>query len=300
MKNKVLNRYKRLIPSKRYRLMILSFFKFVPDSLMLRFQYILKLGTLPNFKNPKRFSEKIQCYKMFYRNDLMQICSDKLKVRKFVESKGLSSILNKLYGTYTTSDKIPFNELPRKCVIKTTNSSKTNIFYNSEMDISSIKSKLDIWLKENLFIPSREWSYKFSEPKIIIEKFLEDKKNNFHGINDYKFFCFQGKVEYVVLDVDREKNHKRNFYDKDWNYLEIVTDYPNFGDSVKKPSQFNEMIKIANTLSKDFPFVRVDLYLIESKIIFGELTFYPWSGFIGFHPDEFDFQLGNKFILPKN
>ena len=102
-----------------------------------------------------------------------------------------------------------------------------------------------------------------------------------------------------MVDVDRYIDHKRNFYDSEWNYLDITSDCSNFGDTLPKPEGFEEMVKTAEILSKDFPFVRVDLYLVKNKIYFGELTFYPWSGYVNFNPDDFDFALGENFVLPK-
>ena len=298
MKHLNLNNYKKIIPSQKNRLRILNILKFIPDSLMIRIQYWIKLKSKLNLNNPQRFTEKLQWYKIFYQKSLMQKCSDKFQVREYVKSKGLKHILNDLYGVYKNPNEVPFNDLPKKCIIKTTNSSGTNIFFNDKIDTVNIKNKLNLWMKQNLYISGREWCYKEHEPKIIVEKLLEDKNNSFHGISDYKFFCFQGKAQYIVLDVDRFVRHRRNFYDIDWNYLDISSDHPNFGDTITKPNQLDNMIEIANTLSADFPFVRVDLYLVESKIIFGELTFYPWSGYVAFNPDNFDFILGEKFILP--
>ena len=116
-------------------------------------------------------------------------------------------------------------------------------------------------------------------------------------LNDYKFFCYKGKVKYIVFDGDRYKNHKRNFYDNEWNYLNIESDCESFGDIINKPARLNEMKQIAEDLSKDFPFVRVDLYLIRKKIYFGELTFYPWSGYVKFIPDDFDYAIGKYFDI---
>ena len=266
---------------------------------MVRIQYFIKLKLILNLKKPKRFTEKIQWYKLNYRSPLMKQCSDKFKVREYIKSKGLEKILNKLYGVYNSVEEIPFDDLPQKCVIKTSNGSSTNLFYesNSDFNVKKEKKQLNQWMKQKLYLSGREWCYKNSKPTIIIENFLENNDDSFNGISDYKILCFNGEAKYVVFDIDRFTDHKRNIYDSNWNYLDISTDYPNFGNSVPKPEKLSEMIEIANKLSSDFPFVRVDLYLVDSKIIFGELTFYPWSGYVGFDPDSFDFQLGNFFKL---
>ena len=102
-----------------------------------------------------------------------------------------------------------------------------------------------------------------------------------------------------MLDVDRYINHRRNIYDNNWNYLNIETDCEKLGNKINKPFNLDEMKEIAEILSKDFPFVRVDLYSINGKINFGELTFYPWSGYVQFTPEKFDFEIGKKIILSK-
>ena len=292
--------YKKYIKSKQLRFKILFCLKFIPDSWMIKIQFLIKMSRFLNLRNPKRFTEKLQWYKLFYQDPLLTQCADKLEVRKFVESKGLGAILNELYGSYNSLNEVCFDTLPDKFVLKTTNGSGTNIFCKDKSDFNIKKAKKIVksWLAHDMYLLGREWCYKNIKPKIIVEKFLEDKNNVFKGVNDYKFLCFNGKAKYIVVDVDRQVSHKRNFYDLSWNYIHVSSDYPNFGDCIDRPTGLNEMIKIANILAADFPFVRVDLYWINSKIIFGELTFYPWTGYVSFNPDNFDFELGEKFDIP--
>lgn len=296
-----MNQYKKIIKNQDARLKILHFLRFIPDSLMLKMQYKLKMKRKLHLKNPQRFTEKLQWYKIYYRNKTLTVCSDKFSVRGYVKSKGLETILVNLYNVSSDVDSIDFNLLPDKFVIKTTNGSGTNIFCTDKkkFNIDDAKYKLRNWLERDVYSAGREWSYKNIVPKVVVEELLEDKTNDFSGINDYKFMCFNGKPMYVVLDVDRHIDHKRNIYDSEWNYLNIETDHLCFGDVVSKPKQFNRMKEIASILSKDFPFVRVDLYLVNDKIYFGELTFYPWTGYVQFNPDKFDFDLGKEFIINK-
>jgi hypothetical protein len=292
--------YKKILPNQNIRFKILSLIKYLPDALVISIQYWLKLSRIPNIKNPKRFSEKLQWYKLYYRNSLFTECADKYSVRNYVKSKGLEITLNSLIGVYDTFNDIEFEKLPEKFVMKTTNGSGTNILCKdkSEFDVIDAKRKIEKWLRRDIYASGREWSYKNIKPRIIIENFLEDKTNQYEDLNDYKFFCFNGKIEFIVLDVDRQIAHKRNVYDANWNYINVSTDYPNFKDVVTKPNEFDEMSNIAYKLSDGIPFVRVDLYLVNSKIFFGELTFYPWTGYVNFTPDKFDYELGDKFILP--
>ena len=143
----------------------------------------------------------------------------------------------------------------------------------------------------------REWAYYGLKPGIIVEELLINKKNPDAGINDYKILCYGGKPKYVIVDVDRYTNHKRNFYDIEWNDLNVTSDCPMYDKKMQKPKNYEDMLNIASKLSKPFPFVRVDLYNDNGKIYFGELTFYPWSGYVQFDPDEFDFLLGEPFML---
>lgn len=293
--------YKQIIKNKETRFKILGLLRFIPDKIMIKFQYRIKLGRNPNINEPKRFTEKLQWYKLHYRDSLMTTGADKYEVRNYVKSKGLENILNKLYAVYSNERELDIKLLPDKFVIKTNNGSGTNYLCTNKSNISLVNLKKDIshWLSRDIYASGREWCYKDIEPKIIVEEFLESKDEKFQGINDYKFLCFGGKAKYIVFDVDRHSEHKRNIYDLDWNLINVSTDHPNIQEKVEKPEALAEMIKIANRLAEDFPFVRVDLYWVNQKIYFGELTFYPWTGYVQFEPDEFDYTLGEIFKLPK-
>lgn len=291
--------YKKLIPSQKARFIILRCMKFLPDSVMLKLQYRIKLNRKLNLNSPKRYTEKIQWYKLYYRNPVMRQCVDKYDVRQYVQDKGLESILNTLYQVVDDPEEINFDALPDKFIIKTTNGSETNVICKdkSQLDASKIKAQLRYFLSMAKSSAGREWAYDGSSERIIIEKLLEDNSNSDCGISDYKFLCFGGEPAYIVYDKDRFVGHKRNFYDTNWNYLKVSSDCPCADDIVPKPENFNEMLRIAHILSEDFPAVRVDLYNIQGKIYFGELTFYPWSGYVQFEPDIFDYTLGEKFKI---
>ncbi|MGO4961248.1 ATP-grasp fold amidoligase family protein [Jeotgalibaca porci] len=292
--------YRKIIKNKETRFKILHYLRVIPDSWMVKFQYKIKMGRKLDLKNPKRYTEKLQWYKVYYRDPLLTKCADKYEVRKYIKLKGLNDILVDLYAVYEYPNQIKLDELPERFVIKTTNGSGTNILCKdkSTLSLDQIKSDIAVWLKRDNYAVGREWSYKGIKPKIIIEEYLEDNDNKFDGINDYKFLCFNGKPKYIVLDVDRNIGHKRNIYDVDWNYIDVSTDHENFGDVVPKPDGYEEMLKVAKILAEDFPFVRVDLYYVNMKVYFGELTFYPWTGYVQFEPDKFDYILGDELVLP--
>ena len=294
-----MNLYKKFIP-KKMRFAILRALKFIPDKQMIKFQYYVKLKRKLNLKNPQRYTEKIQWYKLNYRNDDMPICVDKYRVREYIQRKGIDGILVKLYASYDKADDITLADLPDKFILKTTNGSGTNIICKdkSKLHETTLKEQVAVFLKQSSASAGREWAYSHVRPKIIVEQLLEDPSSPDGSVNDYKFLCFNGKPEYIVLDVDRFTNHKRNIYDTQWNNLHIASDCPCSDIDYPKPDTLEEMLNIAKVLCEDFPAVRVDLYSINGTIYFGELTFFPWSGYVQYNPDSFDYEMGKKFILP--
>lgn len=295
-----MNLYKRIIP-KKLRFRILRFLAFVPDGMMLQLQYWIKLKRRLNLKSPQRYTEKIQWYKLNYHNPIMSICVDKYRVREYLHSKNLDNIAVKLYGVYDSVEQIEWNKLPTKFIIKTTNGSGTNIICkdSSKLNRKDVCRKLHTFFQQSSASAGREWPYAQIRPQIIIEELLENTSSEESGISDYKILCFNGKPQYIIYDVDRFVSHKRNIYSLEWKNLYIETDCPGIKRKIEPPQNLAEMLKIAEILSADFPAVRVDLYLVNGKIYFGELTFYPWSGYVQFKPDSFDFELGIKFDLVK-
>lgn len=292
--------YKKIIRSQQLRFKILWMLKWVPDSWMLPLQYKIKLGRWPNMKSPKRWTEKLQLYKMKYRNPLLPKCVDKYEVRKHIEEKGLGEYLVKLYGVWRNANDINFADLPNSFVLKTTDGGGgENIIIvtdKTKEDIDSLRLKLNSWLNVKDINAGREWAYTgIKKSQIIAEELLINKDNPEAGIEDFKILCFNGEPKYIIVDKDRYIDHKRNFYTPQWERKSVTTDHEQFEDVYPKPKNFDKMMEVARDLSRDFPFVRVDLYNIEGKIYFGELTFYPWTGYVQFTPDEFDFELGSYF-----
>lgn len=297
-----INSYKKFFKSRKIRKIILNMLRFLPDSVMLRLQYRIKLGRSLNLHNPTRYTEKLQWYKMYYRNPMMHECVDKYNVREFVRRKGLENILIPLIAKYDSINHVDWDSLPNQFVIKTTNGGG-----GLNVAICNDKAKIDITLLKdrltNEVIKSntggREWAYYGLKSRIIVEELLINKKKPEAGINDYKIFCYNGRPKYIIVDIDRYTDHKRNFYDVNWNNLQITSDCKEAKVDIEKPKNLEKMLKIASRLSEDFPYVRVDLYNCEDKIYFGELTFYPWSGYVQFFPDNADYLFGEDFDLNK-
>lgn len=294
--------YKQLIKSRETRLKVLSFLGWIPDEIMLRLQYRLQTGRKLHINNPKRFTEKIQLYKIKYRNPDMLRCTDKYEVRKVIEEKGLGKYLIPLIGIYNNVEDIDFNVLPRQFVAKSTDGGGGNqVLICKDKNILAeavFKERLNGWMSSRKVKKQagREWAYENGYPRrIIIEELIGPSLFN-KDLNDYKFFCFNGEPHYCQLIQDRSTKETIDFYDMNWNHLPFYGLTPGCEPAEKpaeKPIGFEKMKEIACKLSKGYPFVRVDLYAIAERVFFGELTFYPASGYGHFTPDEWDEKIGN-------
>ena len=298
-----MNFYKKIIKSQQLRLRILEALSFLPDKFTVKIQYRIKTGRRLNLKNPKRYTEKIQWYKLNYRTELITQCADKYAVREYVESKGLGFLLNDLYAVYDKAEDIDFSILPKQYAMKANNSSGTNYFVSddSSENHEAMRALASKWIAHKAKSISGEWCYENIPPKVIFEKLLPRDEHN--DLPDYKFFCFNGEPYCLYTMIDYTDNHakgKLGFYDMEFKQLPYRRlDFAPITQKLEKPKNFEKMVEYARILSKDFPHVRVDFYDIDGKIVFGELTFHNASGYTLFEPDEFDFIMGDKFVLPK-
>lgn len=297
--------YKKVISSRTLRIKIMQALSFLPDSIVIRLQYKLKTGRSLNLKNPVRYTEKLQWYKLNYKNPVLKDCVDKYSVRKFVEEHGLENILNECYGVFTSPEEIDFSVLPNKFVCKDTlggGSTSVVLVDKRTTDMIELKEIMQKWVNEPIDKkhPGREWPYDNRKHRIVIEKFLEQDNGD---LADFKFFCFGGRVKCFYVRTDYAKSHddgKMAFFNRKKKLLDGVgMDYcETAGEAPKLVPEIDQMIEYAEILSKDFPHVRVDFYDVNGQIIFGELTFYNASGYMTFTPDGFDKTLGKAFILP--
>ena len=299
--------YKKWLRNEHIRYAILNFLSFVPDKLMVQLQYRIKTGRNLNLSSPKRYSEKLQWYKLYYRNPLMAECADKASVRDYVKSRGLEYILNESYGIYDSIEDINWENLPQQFVIKDNlgggGRSMIFVYDKSSINLSESNKIMQKWLdtpinKKHL---GREWIYEKRKHKILIEKLLINSAKD--DLPDYKFFCFNGKVFCSYMMMNYTLHHEEGvlgFLDRNFKLLKAHrADFKPMTVQPDKPQNYDKMVEIAEKLSSGFPHVRVDLYNLKGKIVFGEMTFFNASGYTNFVPDEFDFEMGEQFVLPK-
>jgi len=271
---------------------------FFSDKDLIKNRFKNKLNREVNLKNPQRYNDKLQWLKLKWRSQLAITCADKYKVRDFVRKKIGKKVLNKIYRVYESVDDIRIEDLPNQFVLKPNHGTKSIIFCDDKKKINWKYQflKMKIWLKTNFYWPGREYVYKEINPKIICERYLQEEDGT--PPKDYKIFCFHGEPKLIEIDIDRFSSHKRNFYDLNWNLLDLQIEYPNDSSlNITKPERLEEIIKYSRVLSKNFPHVRVDLYNIKGEIFFGELTFFHESGFGKFNSPKYEYKIGKWIHL---
>jgi hypothetical protein len=287
---------------RKFSVKMLRKIKFLPPKTYAHFLYEHHTGKKLNLNDPKEFNEKIQWYKVFYHPKILTQLVDKYAVRAYVEDKIGPQYLNEIFGVFDSADDLDYKKLPNQFIIKATHASSYNLIVRDKEKLNKTKTAklFKKWLgKSQYYRTGQEWAYKDVQPRLIAEKLLKDEG----GISliDYKFYCFSGEAKFLEVHLDREQNHKRAFYDFDFKLLPFRYTKPEktISSDIEKPSNLEEMIKLSEILSANFPFVRVDFYSIEGKAIFGEMTFYPSDGRKDFIPDEYNKIIGDYINLPK-
>lgn len=274
--------------------------KLIPDSLYLKIKFRYNIGNNLNLKNPKTFNEKLQWLKLYDHNPKYIDLVDKFAVRKYVSEIIGEKYLIPLLGVYDNVEEINWEELPNQFVLKCTHGSGCNIICTNKknLDIAKANLKMNKWLKMNWYWYGREWPYKYIKPRIICEKYMVDESGT--ELKDYKLMCFNGKVKcsFVCLNRNTSSGLNVDFYDMDWKNMPFQRRYPNSGTIIHRPKEFNKMVDYAEKFSTDIPFLRVDFYETNGQLFFGELTFYPGSGFEEFTPESYDYLLGSWIDLP--
>lgn len=277
-------------------------FNWLPDKPYLDLMFRARMGYRLNFDYPVSFNEKMQWLKLYNRHDYFTSLVDKYEVRGFIKETIGEQYLIPLVGYWDDVDKINFDALPKQFVLKCNHNSGTGMCIcrdKNTLEIGKVKEDLKKGLAENYYLIHREWPYKNVKRKVICEKYMVDESG--YELKDYKFFVFNGEPCYIQVDYDRFTDHHRNFYDLDWKYQPFTTLYPtNPNKKIVKPVNLDEMINIARKIAskiKDTPFVRIDLYNVNGRVFFGEITFFHGSGYEKFYPSEFDIKLGKMITI---
>lgn len=271
------------------------------DEMFLRWYYFLNLHKKLNLNNPQSYNEKLNWLKLYDHNPLYTTLVDKLKVKTYVEEKIGSEHVIKTIGVWKDVDEIEWDKLPNRFVLKTTQGGgNVGVIIcrdKSKFDIAKAKKKMNLALKQDLYVASREWPYKNVLPMIFAEEYMEDE----HGeLRDYKLFCFDGKCKMLFVATERQSREEPffNFFDEKFQPLPFRQGHPANHLIPEKPKGFDNMLMIAEKLSEGIPHVRMDMYLIKGKVYFGEYTFYHFAGVMPFEPSEWDLKIGSWLQLP--
>lgn len=266
----------------------------VDDKKFNEILFWIMFGRKANFESPSTFSEYVCARKL--RDDAYEFSpyTDKYEARKYVEATVGAEYLNECYGVYNSFDEIDFDSIPDRFALRGTHGSGYNIIVTDKNSFDKIDAakKFKKWLSKNYYYKCRERNYKNIMPRISCDKYLECQK--YDGLPELKVFCFGGKAKFICYNLCKDGKTLTNMYDSNWNYLDIQKGYGHFDDKTV-PSNAEEIIRIAEKLADPFEFVRVDLYNVDDKIIFSELTFFTGGGFVPFNPPKYDEEFAKFF-----
>lgn len=259
-----------------------------------------RMGRELNLRNPQSYSDKLQWLKLYDHNPLYTMLVDKYEVKKYVANKIGEQYVIPTLGIWDRVEDININSLPNQFVLKCTHDSGGLVICKDKSKFKFVKSlkRLRKSLNRNFYYMGFEWPYKNVKPRIIAEQYMEDLKTK--ELRDYKFFCFDGVVKFLFIATDRQNREEPyfDFFDADFNYLDLRQGHPNAPIQPEKPQRFDEMKRLATILSKDIPQVRVDFYEVNGNVYFGEMTFFHHGGWTPFEPEEWDYTFGKWLTLP--
>ena len=271
------------------------------DSALIKLKWKLCMDYPLNLDNPKTFNEKIQWLKLHDRKPVYTTMVDKYEAKKYVADIIGEEYIIPTIAVYDRVEDIDFDKLPNQFVMKCTHDSGGLVICKdkSKLDKDAALKTLNHFLHRRYYYQNREWPYKNVKPRIIVEKFIEDKKTK--ELRDYKFMCYNGYCKNMFVCTGRDVNDLRvDFFDTKWHHLPFYRKYMNADFSIEQPDNLDKMISLSNKLAKEIksPFVRIDFYSINKEIYFGEITFFPGSGFECFYPQEWDEKFGEWIKLP--
>lgn len=285
----------------------------LPDKQYLQLMYWAIFHKRLDLKNPKGFNEKLQWLKLYDRRPEYTVMVDKYAAKQYVAARIGEQYIIPTLGVWEHFDDIDFDSLPNQFVLKCTHDSGGLVVCKDKqsLDKTVAKEKIEKSLKRNYYWSGREWPYKNVPPRIIAEKYMSNNQENnsketslivneADDLKDYKFYCFNGTMKFVMINSDRnsDKPTKADYFDRDFNWLDFTWGYAHAEIRPEKPEKYEEMVFLAEKLSKGLPHIRVDFYECNGKVYFGELTFYDGSGFDAIEPIEWEYKIGKMINLP--
>ncbi len=278
--------------------------RLLPDKLYLSLKFYMAFGRFPNWKNPQTFSEKLQWLKLYDRNPKYTKMVDKYAVKGYVASIIGEEYVIPTLGIWDKPEDIEWDKLPNQFVLKTTHGGGNDGVVickdKNTFDRQKAIRLLNDNMKTDLYKVWREWPYKNVPKRVLAEKYIEPRLD-IKDLSDYKFFCFDGEVKGLFVATERQNPNeevKFDFFDADFNHLPFRQGHDHAKVIPKKPENFELMKKLAAQLSQGMSHVRVDLYDLSDKVLFGELTLFHFSGMVPFEPEEWDYKFGNYISLP--
>ena len=272
--------------------------RFLTDERYIRLRYYLEMGKKLNLINPQTFNEKLQWLKLHDKKDLYTTLVDKYEVKKYVKNIIGEEYIIPTICIYDKLEDINFDDLPNQFVMKCTHDSGGLLICKdkSKLNIKEAKKNINKFFKRKYFYIHREWPYKNIKPRILIEKYITNKKG---VLDDFKLQTFNGKVAYSFVCTDRAKGKvKYTFFDKNKKFIPVTQcGAPNDPQNAKLPNNYKKFVELAELLAKDIPEVRMDFYNVDGKIYFGEFTFFDAAGFGAFDPPEWDYKFGSMLDL---
>lgn len=272
------------------------------DRKFIEFLWKQRMDYPLNLNNPKTFNEKLQWIKLYDHNPIYTKMVDKYEAKEYVASKIGEKYIIKTLGVWDKFEDIDFGNLPNQFVLKCTHDSGGLVICKdkSKLDFFAAKKKIKKALKQNYYMRTREWPYKDVKRRIIAEEYVEDAKTR--ELRDYKFFCFNGKVKAMFIATDRQNREEPyfDFFDMDFNHIDMRHGHPNAPVLPEKPQHFELMKELASKLSDGLKVVRVDFYEANGNVFFGELTLFHHSGNLPFDPHIWDEKWGEWIQLPNN
>ena len=295
---------RNIVKSRQLRDMIMYGLSVLPDRAYISLFYRAIIGKWPNLKNPTGYNEKLQWIKLYDKHEEHSKLVDKIAVRKHVADVLGEQYLIPMLGYWDSGDEIDFDALPNEFVLKCNHDSGSYRIIKdksalSVIDIQEIREYYNHRAKKNFFYAGREYPYKHVKGKVLAEQLMHNKEDEEAGIQDYKFFCFNGVPKLMLYVTGRQTVKHEDYFDMEGNHLHIQNGWTEAPVTPTLPACFEELKRMATVLSQGLTQVRMDFYEIDGKPYFGEYTFFNGGGFEPFKPDEWETRLGSWIELPK-